>query len=274
MGRGSRVIDRGKRSVVGVNINVIDQEATVARVLEFARAGKPCSVAALAVHGVMTGATDPHHCYRLNALDLVVPDGQPVRWALRLLHKERLPNRVSGPDLMLKVCEMAAREGLSIYLYGSRQKVLDRMSCNLAMQFPNLSIAGSSQSQFRQVTNDENAIILDTIRESGAKIVFVGLGCPRQEVWAFENTQSLSLPVLTVGAAFDFHAGLLPRAPNWMQDFGLEWLFRLAKEPARLWRRYLIYNPWYCWMLARQLLLPARNQRTRQSKPSSRANYA
>lgn len=268
------MIDRGKRSVVGIDVNVIDQEATVSRVLDAARKRHPCSVSALAVHGVMTGATDPVHRYRLNALDMVVPDGQPVRWALRLVHKEHLSNRVYGPDLMLKICEDAAAQAQPIYLYGSKQEVLERLSARLTELFPNLTIAGASPSRFRQVSDEENAEILKEIRRSGARIVFVGLGCPRQEVWAFENTPELSLPVLAVGAAFDFHAGLLPQAPAWMQDRGLEWLFRLVQEPRRLWRRYLILNPWFCWKLGRQVTAPGKGQVISEVRPTNRANYA
>lgn len=246
------MIDRGKVNIVGVDVNVIDYDGAVARVVAAAKAKQPYGVSALAVHGVMTGALDEEHRYRLNKLDLVTPDGQPVRWAMRLLHGEQLADRVYGPNMTLKICEAAAREGLSIYLYGSRQEVLDAWTSNLQKLYPALKLAGSEPSKFRQLTEDENCAMVERIKASGADITFVGLGCPRQEVFAYENKDALSMPLIAVGAAFDFHAGLLPQAPKWMQDRGLEWAFRLYQEPGRLWRRYFYLNPLYLWMVAKQ----------------------
>ncbi|MDX9864968.1 MAG: WecB/TagA/CpsF family glycosyltransferase [Anaerolineaceae bacterium] len=242
------MIDRGKYNLLGILINAIDYDAAVERIAASAQAGRAMAVSALAVHGVMTGVLDEVHHFRLNQFDLITPDGQPVRWALNLLHQTGLPDRVYGPTLTLKVCERAARDGLPIYLYGSQLTVIRRFAENLTNRFPNLQIAGMQPSRFRQVTAEEMSEIVDTIRTSGAKITLVGLGCPRQEVWAYENRKALSMPVLAVGAAFDFHAGTLSQAPAWMQQVGLEWLFRLVKEPRRLWRRYLLLNPLFSGM--------------------------
>jgi exopolysaccharide biosynthesis WecB/TagA/CpsF family protein len=246
------MIDLGKFNVLGVLVNAVDYEAAVNRIAIAAQAGQPMAISALAVHGVMTGVLDAVHCYRLNQFDLITPDGQPVRWALNLLHKTRLPDRVYGPTLTLKVCERAARDGLPIYLYGSQPAVIQRFAERLTARFPDLQIAGMQPSRFRQVTPEEKNEIVHTIRSSGARIVLVGLGCPRQEVWAYEYRHALSMPVLAVGAAFDFHAGTLPQAPPFLQRFGLEWLFRLVKEPHRLWRRYLLLNPLFVWKLMMQ----------------------
>jgi N-acetylglucosaminyldiphosphoundecaprenol N-acetyl-beta-D-mannosaminyltransferase len=243
------VIHRGKRSILGVGISVVDYEAAVRCIIDAAHEAKPFAVSALAVHGVMTGARDILHRYRLNRLDLVAPDGQPVRWALRFLHGERLRSRVYGPDLMLHVCAAAAKERLPIYLYGSRPEVLRALTESLQARFPEILIAGAAPSRFKRVTPNENAEIMKQIRASGARIVFVGLGCPRQEVWVYENRLNLSIPAVAVGAAFDFHAGVSKQSPVWMQDRGLEWLYRLLQEPQRLWRRYLLLNPLYCWYI-------------------------
>lgn len=248
------MIDRGKKNVLGVTIDAVDYEAAVGKIIAAARARQPLAVSALAVHGVMTGVLDPEHGYRLNHLDLVVPDGQPVRWALNLLHGTALTDRVYGPTLTLKVCEAAAREGLPLYLYGSRPEVLESLTKNLTRRFPALQIAGSQPSRFRQVSAAEKEEIAREIRESGAAIVLVGLGCPRQETWAYEYRELLGMPILAVGAAFDFHAGTLPQAPAWLQRWGLEWLFRLVQEPGRLWKRYAYLNPLFLGMLALQLL--------------------
>jgi len=177
-----------------------------------------------------------------------------VRWALNWLHKIALPDRVYGPTLMLKVCDRAAQAGLPIYLYGSQSTVLAALQTNLQTRFPQLLVAGYQPSKFRQVSEQEQAEIAEGIRASGAAIVFVGLGCPRQEVWVYENRDLIGVPCLAVGAAFDFHAGLLPQAPAWMQKRGLEWLFRMVQEPSRLWKRYVFLNPAYLVLLLLQVL--------------------
>jgi exopolysaccharide biosynthesis WecB/TagA/CpsF family protein len=243
------MIDGGKRNLLGIMIDVVDYEGALAKVIHAAKEGLPLGVSALAVHGVMTGVQDRTHQYRLNRLDLVVPDGQPVRWALNILHSERMADRVYGPQLTLEVCRRAASESLPIYLYGSRRHVLDRLCENLAGKFPGLAIAGAQASRFRRLDPDEKRSVIEEIRSSGARIVLVGLGCPRQEVWVYEYCEALGLPVLAVGAAFDFHAGNLPQAPALLQRSGLEWAFRLCMEPRRLWKRYLYNNPYYVWLV-------------------------
>ncbi|MBI0446292.1 MULTISPECIES: WecB/TagA/CpsF family glycosyltransferase [Deinococcus] len=247
------MINLGKFPVLNVNVAAVDYDYATRAILDAARRGQPFSVSALAVHGVMTGFGDPEHARRLNGLDLVVPDGQPVRWALGWLHGKRLPDRVYGPELTLRVARALAEEGLSVYLYGSQPQVLERFAADLRRRFPGLKIAGMEASKFRRTTPEEQQAIARRIRESGADVVFVGLGCPRQEVWAFEYRELLSRPILAVGAAFDFHAGTLAQAPRAMQNLGLEWLFRLVQEPRRLWRRYVLLNPLFVWNLLLQL---------------------
>jgi exopolysaccharide biosynthesis WecB/TagA/CpsF family protein len=239
------LIDKGKRNVIGVLVDAVDYEAAVDRIITAARNRQSMSVSALAVHGVMTGVLDEAHRYRLNHFDLIVPDGQPVRWALNRLHGAGLTDRVYGPNLTLKLCERAAAESLPIFLYGSHPHVLEALTRNLRSRFPALQIAGSQPSRFRQLSVEEKEDTVRTISESGARLAFVGLGCPRQEVWAYEHRGLLPMPILAVGAAFDFHAGNLAQAPEHLQKAGLEWFFRLAHEPRRLWRRYLLLNPHY-----------------------------
>lgn len=247
------MIDRGKVSVLGVQVDAVDYEAAVSRTIGAARARSPFMVTALPVHGIMTGARDAPHRYRLNRFDLLVPDGQPVRWAMNLLYRIGLRHRVYGPNLMLALCERLAEEKLPLYLFGSREETLAQLRANLLRRFPTLRIAGSQPGRYRQVTRQERDEIAATIRDSGAAVTFVGLGCPRQEIWAYENRDALSMPLVCVGAAFDFHAGAVPQAPRPLQDAGLEWAFRLAKEPRRLWRRYVLLNPMYVAMVAAQI---------------------
>ncbi|MFE5027597.1 WecB/TagA/CpsF family glycosyltransferase [Streptomyces sp. NPDC056656] len=227
-------------------------DEAVATVLAAARSSRPFAVTALAVHGVMTGVLDREHGARLNSFDLVTPDGQPVRWALNLLHDTALTDPVCGPTLTLHVLRAAADEGLPVYLYGSTGQTLDCLMLNLQNTLPALKIAGHEASKFRAAGPGEDAEIAARITGSGARIVLVGLGCPRQEAFVHAMRPLLQMPLLAVGAAFDFHAGNLRRPPLWMRKHGLEWLWRLGLEPRRLWRRYLLLNPHYLLLLAAQ----------------------
>ncbi|MCY2976348.1 MAG: WecB/TagA/CpsF family glycosyltransferase [Planctomycetota bacterium] len=267
------MIDSGKRSILGIGVNVVDYDGAVARVISCAHAKERCTVSALAVHGVMCGALDSAQKYRLNQLDIITPDGQPVRWALRLLHGETLEDRVYGPNLTLKICEQAEQEGLTIFLFGSRLEVLEKLSANLKQRFPKLNIAGFEPSAFRTGNRDDSEKLVRKIKASGADIIFVGLGCPRQEIFAFENADRFSLPIVAVGAAFDFHAGMVAQAPTCMQDFGLEWLYRLSREPGRLWRRYLFLNPAYCLLLVAQMLKLEKYITPSAKRPDNEMNY-
>lgn len=250
---GSRMIELGRYNVLGVLVNAVDYEAAVARIIAAALARQRLAVSAVAVHGIMTGFLNTQQRYRLNCLDMVVPDGQPVRWALNWLHKVQLPDRVYGPRLMLAVCADAARLGIPIFLYGSTDAILARLRMRLRQTFSSLSIVGAQSSKFRCLTAIEKDQLAREIQASGAQVVFVGLGCPRQEVWAYEFQNQLSIPIIAVGAAFSFLAATSAQAPEWMQERGLEWLFRLASEPARLWRRYLFLNPLFLASLLVQL---------------------
>jgi N-acetylglucosaminyldiphosphoundecaprenol N-acetyl-beta-D-mannosaminyltransferase len=248
------VRNAGKLNVLGILIDAVDYEAVMEIVFRAAREKRAMAISALAVHGLMTGALEGEQKFRLNHFDLLVPDGQPVRWALNLLHKVRLPDRVYGPTLTLKICARAAAEGAAVYFYGSTAEILAGLRQALKETFPNLLIAGMESSRFRRLTTQEKIEVSSRIQGSGASIVFVGLGCPRQEVFAFEFRDILKMPILAVGAAFPFLAGKVPQAPSWMQEAGLEWVFRLAAEPRRLWRRYIYLNPAYVFLLSLQAL--------------------
>ena len=245
------MLESGKGNILGIRIDAVDYKVAVDRIVQAARGRRPMATSALAVHGVMTGILDSEHKYRLNRFDLLVPDGQPVRWALNLLHGARLRDRVYGPNLMLAVCSRAVEEGFGIFLFGSTQEILQKLGTNLENRFPGLRISGMEPSKFRRLSAYERSDLIARVRGSGADIVFVGLGCPRQEIWTYELREALSMPILAVGAAFPFHAGKIPQAPKWMQDRGLEWLFRLSVEP-RLWRRYVLLNPAYVLLIALQ----------------------
>lgn len=247
-------IDAGKLNVLGVMVDGVDYDAVIARVLAAARERQPLSLTALAVHGVMTGVRDPRHRARLNAFDIVAPDGQPVRWGLNILYGAGLSDWVSGPELTARLLSRMSDEGLPVYLYGSTPEIVESLSVSLGGALPALRVAGAEPSKFRDSTSGEFAALANRINGSGARLLLVGLGCPRQEIFTHAMRSLLDLPVLAVGAAFDYQAGRLRPAPKWMQRHGLAWLFRLIREPRRLWRRYLALNSEYLARLAAQKL--------------------
>jgi|SRR5947209_6724666 len=246
------MMDAKKKNLLGVMVNAIDRESAADLIVQAAQQRRPYAVSALAVHGVMEGVLRPAHLYRLNHLELTVADGQPVRWALNLIHAAGLKERVYGPSLTVSVLARAERLRIPVFFYGSTPEVLELLQANLAAKFPGLIISGVEPSQFGRLTAARAAEIASRITQSGSQIVFIGLGCPRQEVWAYEFRKRLNMPLVAVGAAFPFMAGTLRQAPSWMQDRGLEWLFRLWNEPRRLWRRYLLLSPLYLLLMACQ----------------------
>jgi N-acetylglucosaminyldiphosphoundecaprenol N-acetyl-beta-D-mannosaminyltransferase len=190
----------------------------------------------------------------LNYADIATPDGMPLVWALRSFGAKE-QKRVYGPTLMLHLCESAARNGHRIFLYGGREECLHDLRARLEDRFPGLRIVGSFSPPFRPLNPEETEGIRQRIRDSEADLVFVGISCPKQERWMYENREALpGVVMIGVGAAFDFHAGRVRQAPVWIQRNGLEWLFRLAMEPARLWRRYLLVTPRFLPLWALQLL--------------------
>jgi N-acetylglucosaminyldiphosphoundecaprenol N-acetyl-beta-D-mannosaminyltransferase len=218
-------------------------------------AGARGYVTAAAVNLVMSAQEQPQTLAATLGATLAVPDGQPLVWALRALGHARA-TRVYGPDLMAKFCERAARSGVPMYLYGGRTPAaLELLEARLRERFPGLLIAGSSSPPFRALSAEEEREVVDAIGASGAQVVWVGIGQPKQEQWMLAMRPRLTAPLLVgVGAAFDFHAGLVSQAPAWMQRSGLEWAYRLSREPRRLWRRYARYNPRFVAGFARQYL--------------------
>jgi N-acetylglucosaminyldiphosphoundecaprenol N-acetyl-beta-D-mannosaminyltransferase len=248
--------------VLGIPIAITDYDRALNWIDEMVAAGQPGYVCVSNVHAVMASEEDPELRTALLGSSLNVPDGMPLIWALNLLGHP-LRDRVYGPELMARACARAARSGQSFYLYGGRnQGALVQLALNLRTRFPGLRIVGGYSPPHRALTADEEASVAEAINDSGADVVWVGIGVPKQEKWMAAMRDQLQAPVLIgVGAAFDFHSGLVPQAPAFLQDIGLEWAYRLMREPRRLWRRYLRYNPRFIWALGRQLL--ARRLRSR-----------
>ncbi|HXF97244.1 MAG TPA: WecB/TagA/CpsF family glycosyltransferase [Gaiellaceae bacterium] len=248
------MIDLGKRNVLGVLVSAVDREAAVARIIRAAREREPLRVTALAVHGVMAGNRNLEHRGRLNGFDLVLPDGQPVRWALNLMHRTGLRSPVRGTDLALGVLSAAEQGGLPVYFYGSTTGTLERLAARIRDEFPALQVAGMAPSRFCAIDRSTASEIAAQLRKSGARIVFVGLGCPRQETFVHAMADPVGVPMIAVGAAFDYLAGTLRPPPNVLMRWGLEWVWRLVLEPRRLWRRYALLNPVYVILLGLQAL--------------------
>jgi exopolysaccharide biosynthesis WecB/TagA/CpsF family protein len=231
-----------KHDLFGVQVSATDYDELIEAMMQAASLHVPAVVSFHAVHAIVESIKDPKLLRKVNRFDAVAPDGQPVRWALNHLHGVGLAERVYGPEAMARLCERAANESVPIYLYGSSQQVIDALLIKLPKRFPDLQIAGAESPPFRELTPEEDAAAVERINESGAGLVFIGLGCPKQDHFAADHAERIQAVLACVGAAFDFHAGAKVMAPVWMQRTGLEWLYRLASEPRRLWRRYLSTN--------------------------------
>ena len=231
-----------RANVLGVMVSEGDYDDVVAPAIQSAKRRESQVVTAHPVHAIIEASIDPALREKVNSFAYVAADGQPVRWAMRLLHGIKMPERVYGPELMMRLCERAAKEGVSIFLYGSTDDVLEPLQMKLKDRIPGLDIAGAYSPPIRGTNELESDEVIHMINESGAGLVFVGLGCPKQDHFAYNHAHRIRGVQVCVGAAFDFHAGHKRMAPSWMQRNGLEWLFRLTQEPGRLWKRYLVTN--------------------------------
>lgn len=240
-------------SILGIRLNPTSYTIASKQVLDWALAFESRYICAANVHMLME-AHDAHEFMEVvNHADLVTPDGMPLVWMLRL---KGYPNqqRVYGPTFMLHVLEAAAGENVSIGFYGSTPEVLRSLLVRMQERFPSLKVVYSFSPPFQEISQEDDADIVKHIVASSARILFVGLGCPKQEKWMAEHRDKIPCVMLGVGAAFDFHAGVKPQAPSWMQKIGLEWLFRLASEPRRLWKRYVCHNPRFIFLAIADLL--------------------
>jgi N-acetylglucosaminyldiphosphoundecaprenol N-acetyl-beta-D-mannosaminyltransferase len=242
----------GARRILGMRVDASSYERAVTAILEMAETGGGTTCVAT-VHMVMEAFDDPAYQRVVNAAELVTSDGMPLVWTLRA---RGLPEaqRVYGPDLVPAVCAEAARGGVPVGFYGGSPEVLAALTRRLAVRLPGLRIAFAMSPPFRPLTPAEDAEVVADVRESGARILFVGLGCPKQERWMAEHRERLDCAQVGVGAAFDFLAGRKRQAPRLLQRAGLEWLFRLACEPRRLWRRYVWHNPRFAWLAGVEIL--------------------
>ena len=241
-------------NVLGVGVSAIELGTAVAVMSDWITSRTPHYVCVSGVHGIMESLDDPGLRAIHNRAGLVTPDGMPLVWLGRLAGHGAM-RRVYGPDLLLACCAESERRGWRHFFYGGGDGVAELLAERLRARFPTLEVAGTYTPPFRVLTDAEEAEVAQRIEESRADIVWVGLSTPKQERWMSAHVGRVAAPVLVgVGAAFDFHAGLKAQAPRWIQQSGLEWLFRLATEPRRLWRRYLKNNPRFVWHVVQQRL--------------------
>lgn len=248
--------------VLGVQVSAVDPDLALELISSWVDTRTRSYVCVTGVHGVMESQGDPALTQVHNGSGLTVPDGMPLVWCC---HRAGLTDtrRVYGPDLMLAVLERAAERGWSSYFYGGAEGVPELLGERLSERFPGLLVAGTFSPPFRPLTEAEDADVVQRIQDSGADLVWVGLSTPKQERWMVAHRDRLDAPVLLgVGAAFDFHTGRVRQAPAWMQQRGLEWLFRLLVEPRRLWRRYLSNNPRFVMAIMRQRPVPVPTARS------------
>lgn len=241
------------RSIVGTRVDATCYDNAIDQITDWAKARESRYVCISTVHMVMEGHDNPAYQAIVNDADLVTSDGMPLVWGLRALGA-KAAERVYGPDLTPMICEQAAAQGISVGFYGSTEAVLSTMVRELKDRYPDLRVAYQHSPPFRTLTDDEVAEEISQIKRSGAQILFVGLGCPKQERWMASRRGEIDAVMLGVGAAFDYVGGTKAQAPKRLQSMGLEWLFRLVTEPKRLWKRYLYHNPRFVALFGLQLL--------------------
>jgi N-acetylglucosaminyldiphosphoundecaprenol N-acetyl-beta-D-mannosaminyltransferase len=241
-----------RRRILGIGVDATSYEDATAQVMEWARAGESRYVCLGVVASVMEARESAAYRSALEDADLVTADGMPLVWMLRGLGAQA--GRVYGPDLTLAVLRAAQEKGVAVGFYGSSEEVIARLKANLQWRFPRLRVVHWEAPPFRELSAVEDLAAVGAINASGARILFVGLGGSKQDLWMAAHRGKIPAVMLGVGAAFDFLAGTKAQAPKWMQRSGLEWAFRLATEPQRLWRRYLRHNPRFAWLAMKQII--------------------
>ncbi|SNS74254.1 N-acetylglucosaminyldiphosphoundecaprenol N-acetyl-beta-D-mannosaminyltransferase [Noviherbaspirillum humi] len=245
---------RKGQTILDAFIDALSWDDAIQAILRWGAARESRYVCICNAHSVVTTTQDIEFKLAVNNADMATADGAPIAWAMRRLGYPT-QERINGPDLMVKYLEAAERVGQKAFFYGSVDSTLEKLRGTLSSRFPKLAIAGMYSPPFRPLTHAEDEAIVSMINESGANVVFVGLGCPKQEKWMADHRGRIQAVMIGVGAAFDYHSGVLKRAPLWWQRNGLEWLYRLGSEPRRLFKRYLVTNTLFVVGFLRQLAM-------------------
>jgi len=243
-----------RKCIIKMDVDITSISDSRKKILDLVSEVKGAYVCVSNVHMCMEVFDDPYFAAVVNDADLVIPDGRPLSWAQKLLgHKDA--QQVRGQDIMNELCRISGEKSLNIGLYGgSSNDLLETVVVKLKTDYPDISITYMFSPPFRQLTDDEDAQVVNDINNANVNILFVGIGCPKQERWMAEHKGKVNCVMLGVGAAYDFIAGSKKHAPRWMQKIGLEWFYRLCTEPKRLWKRYLKHNPRFVYYFMQQWL--------------------
>lgn len=241
-------MDINKKQLFSVSYSITDYDTASDTIIQKAKARESFGISALAVHGLVESVRNKSFRDSLEKIDMIVPDGQPIKWALNSFYKVGLKERVAGPILTKHVLAKANKNRLKVYLYGSKIATLTKMEEYFKEQYPNMEVCGMHSDRFRDATPEEDIEDIKKINASGANLILVGRGCPRQEKWVASHISKINAPMMAIGAAFDFLAGNIKHAPHWMQSSGLEWFYRLIQDPKKLWRRYLTTNMYFIYL--------------------------
>jgi N-acetylglucosaminyldiphosphoundecaprenol N-acetyl-beta-D-mannosaminyltransferase len=247
-----------RKEIISLNINIESYNAAVCAIIDLSEKRVSSYVCFANVHMIVESYKDEELKILINNSTFSFSDGKPLVWALKLLYNIN-QDRIAGIDFMIDTIKECEKKHLAVFLFGSTEIVLNTLAENLSKEFPNLVIAGKLSPPFKEFSLSENNSFIQTINNCEPNIVFVSLGCPKQEVWMAKHFNEIKAPLLGVGAAFEIHAKLIKRAPKWMQKAGLEWLFRFCKEPGRLWKRYTLTNTLFIYLLLKKIILPGKN---------------
>ncbi len=239
--------------VVSLLVNVCNYESAIKQITDLVGKGNGGYVCFSTVHMIMESYDNRKFGEKVNNANMVIPDGMPLVWMQKLQGVEEA-GRVRANSIMRMLLEHAEKQNLSVGFYGGKQEVIDKIQVKAKKEFPNLKIAYAYSPPFRPLTEEEDKRITVEINRTKPDILFMGLGCPKQENWMSAHKDKVKAIMLGVGASFDFYAGNVRESPEWLQELGLEWLYRLTQEPRRLWKRYLILNPRFMWLATLQLL--------------------
>ncbi|MEA5503190.1 WecB/TagA/CpsF family glycosyltransferase [Halotia wernerae UHCC 0503] len=248
-----KTIVRRQYYILGMKINITNYEDATHEVINWAKTGKSGYVCLANVHMVMEAYDSSEFRQLVNAANLVTPDGKPLSWGLQALGAIS-QQQICGREITLHICKAAALSKISVGFYGSSRQVVTALVIKMKQYYPDLDIAYAYSPPYRSLTPEENDTVIQNIKSSGVRILFVGLGCPKQERWMAKHTSHIPAVMLGIGAAFDVLAGAKPQVPCWMQKLGLEWLFRLCLEPRRLWHRNFRHSPRFIIFFALQII--------------------
>lgn len=244
-----------KEELFGIRFDPLTKKRAVELVKNFIEGKEKYQLCFVPVYSIVVAQKDEEFKFALNSSSLVLADGMPVVWGSKLFGKP-LPERIAGCDFFMEFCRVASEKQYAFFLMGATEEILSNMCSNLKREFPSLHIVGTYSPSFRkEFSEEDNLIMINKINESKPDILWVGMSAPKQEKWIFQNLEKLDVKVAAgIGAAFDFIAGAKRRAPKWMQRIGLEWFWRLIQEPRRLWKRYLIGNALFLWLVLREFI--------------------